>query len=386
MITDAERRQRLIERHHLGRTASDGSAAVRSVAAFHSSDPVTPHLGLWARVEGFSRSDLDALLAEERVLWRMHAMRRTLFIVPTDEAAIYLAGAAVDIHRKERKRVEGWLAADMGDRAGPWLDEATDRVVAVLAAGGEWSTGDVGAAVPELKRTIQVGSGKWVTETPLISRLLFLLAMEGKIVRTLPSGSWRASNYRWAATDRWFGARPAAMDEQEARAGLLDRYLETHGPATLKDIRWWTGWTAANSRAALTDIGAGPVELESGATGYLAADDPGVGRPAGTVAFLPGLDPTPMGWKERDWYLGPHAGPLFDTNGNAGPMVWTEGRVVGGWGQRPDGTVAYELLEDVDGSTRDAIEGERKRLEEWLDGEVVSIRFRTPLERQIAAS
>ena len=71
----------------------------------------------------------------------------------------------------------------------------------------------------------------------------------------------------------------------------------------------------------------------SGATGYvLAGDLEPTPRPEPVAALLPTLDPTTMGWKERDWYLGAHAGRLlFDGNGNAGPTIWWDGRVVGGW-------------------------------------------------------
>ena len=57
------------------------------------------------------------------------------------------------------------------------------------------------------------------------------------------------------------------------------------------------------------------------------------------AALLPGLDPTTMGWQDRGWFLGEHAKALFDTNGNAGPTLWWDGRVVGGWAQRRSGEV-----------------------------------------------
>ena len=46
-----------------------------------------------------------------------------------------------------------------------------------------------------------------------------------------------------------------------------------------------------------------------------------------------------MGWYDRDWYLGGHRSQVFDTNGNAGPTIWWNGRVVGGWTQDGDGRV-----------------------------------------------
>ena len=44
----------------------------------------------------------------------------------------------------------------------------------------------------------------------------------------------------------------------------------------------------------------------------LTADDlefPGDVAPVATL--LPALDPTPMGWQERDWFLGQHRSALF---------------------------------------------------------------------------
>jgi hypothetical protein len=90
-----------------------------------------------------------------------------------------------------------------------------------------------------------------------------------------------------------------------------------------------------------------------------------------------------MGWKERDWYLNGHQEQLFDTNGNAGPTAWANGRIVGGWGQTPDGNVVYELLEPVAHGIRDSIDAEAKRLTIWLDGAVLRPRFPTPLEKRL---
>ena len=100
---------------------------------------------------------------------------------------------------------------------------------------------------------------------------------------------------------------------------------------------------------------------------------------------LPTLDPTTMGWKERDWYLGEHVSVLFDRNGNAGPTVWWDGRVVGGWAQRKDGEVVFRLLEDVGGEAEQAVAAEAERLAAWLGDVRVAPGFLPPFQRGLVA-
>jgi Winged helix DNA-binding domain len=109
-------------------------------------------------------------------------------------------------------------------------------------------------------------------------------------------------------------------------------------------------------------------------------DDPG-----DWAALLPALDPTVMGWSDRSWFLGTHGKALFDVNGNAGPTIWLNGRIVGGWAQRTDGEIAIRLLEDVAAEHRRLIDAEAERLRTWLADVRVTPRFRTPTERELTA-
>ena len=101
------------------------------------------------------------------------------------------------------------------------------------------------------------------------------------------------------------------------------------------------------------------------------------------AALLPGLDPTTMGWAERDWYLGPHKPAIFDTSGNAGPTVWWDGRIVGGWTQHQGGEIVWRLIDDIGAEGRRAVEREAARLQRWLGGTVVIPRFSTPLYEEL---
>ena len=90
------------------------------------------------------------------------------------------------------------------------------------------------------------------------------------------------------------------------------------------------------------------------------------------------LDPTVMGWKQRDFYLGPHAPELFDRNGNAGTTAWADGRGVGCWTQGAAGDVRVHLLEEVGGDVRRALDAEADRLTRWLDGQRVGTVYPSP--------
>ena len=99
------------------------------------------------------------------------------------------------------------------------------------------------------------------------------------------------------------------------------------------------------------------------------------------MALLPGLDPTTMGWKQRSWYLDPEvAAAVFDRNGNGGPTVWVDGRIVGSWVQRRDGTIAVRLLTDVGAERHDEIDLAATGLQELLGDVRFSVRFPAPVQ------
>jgi hypothetical protein len=151
------------------------------------------------------------------------------------------------------------------------------------------------------------------------------------------------------------------------------------------DLKWWTGLTLGQVRKALGALDVEEVDLE-GTPGVVLADDTGpTPAPEPWVALLPSLDPTTMGWQQRGWYLGDHGKELFDTNGNAGPTVWSDGKVVGGWAQRKTGEVVFRMLEDVGRAVTGAVEAEAARLTAWLGAVRVTPRFPTPLQRQLSA-
>ena len=383
----AERRARLVRRHHLSGAAADVVGVTGDLVGLHSSDPASVFLAAHARVRGFEIEHLERALYEDRRLARVLGMRRTMFVVPVASVPVIHGACTRALARRERKRTiqfieEGGVAKD-GKR---WLSKVESATLQLLEERGTATAVELSRELPALRKKIPVGAGtRWEGTIGASTRVLFLLANDGKILRTRPRGSWLSTQYEWAPMHAWLGVDVNELDERHARAELVRLWLRAFGPGTQTDIKWWTGWTLAQAKAALTDVDAIEVDLE-GSPGFVLPEDiEPVRPPRPSAALLPALDPTIMGWFERDWYLGDHRPALYDRNGNAGPTVWWDGRVVGGWATRPGGEVVVRLLEDVGAEAEAAIEEESTKLERWLNGVNVIPRFRTPLERTLSA-
>lgn len=376
-------------RHRLTNTTrtDDVARIADDLVALHSTDPVTVHLSAAVRMRTPALPSVDAALYEERTLVRHHAMRRTLWVFGRDVARLAHHAATRDVARVQRRQILQQLAG--GGIADPeaWAAAATDAITALLVEAGPLTAREIGQQLPDLAVPLTLGSGSSLTTQSAHSRVLLLMGFEGRVLRTRPTGTWINGQYRWAAAEAWLdGGLGEPLDPAAAAAGLARRYLRAFGPVTRADLRWWAGWTAATTDRALAAVGAVEVALDGG-TGFVLPDDLGDGddEPAEpSVVLLPGLDPTTMGWKERGFHLDPdHARLLFDRNGNGGPGIWVDGRMVGGWVQRPDGTIAVRLLADVGSERRELVDDAAHELEKLFGDVRFTVRFPAPLQAEL---
>jgi hypothetical protein len=383
-----ERRGRLAVRHHLAPSsrAENVVDVATDLVGLHATDPATVYLAAAARMRAGAVDAIERALYEDRTLVRMLGMRRTMFVVPVELAGIVQEACARAIAVQERRRLVQMLDEAAIPEAAKWLEELEKLAQRALALRGEATAAELGADEPRLRQQLVLAQGKSYEATVSVStRVLLLLAAQGRIVRGRPRGSWISSQYRWAPIDAWLPDGLGEWTTETARVELVRRWLAAFGPAPISDLRWWTGWTLGDVKRALASIGPLEVDLDGLAGLALPGDLKPLPAPEPWVALLPALDPTVMGWSQRTWFLGEHGPVLFDRNGNAGPTVWWDGRIVGGWAQRRDGQIAYRLLEDVGAQAVTAVEQEADRLARWLGPVRVTPRFRTPLELELIA-
>jgi hypothetical protein len=188
----AQRRARLGRRHHLATRAGTVEEVAADLVGLHSSDPASVYLAAWARVRDFTPAALERALYEERTLLRMLGMRRTMFVVDPALGAVMDAACTKALVGGERRRLIG-LLEDQGIArdGGRWIRRVSDKTVAAIEARGSATATELTTDVPELREKLVMGEGKtWGGTVGVSTRILFLLATEGRIVGGRARGAW----------------------------------------------------------------------------------------------------------------------------------------------------------------------------------------------------
>lgn len=301
-----------------GRLRVSAADAVRVLTPLQGQFPPAPFLALAARVEGFTRADLEAAIAARTVV-KSTLMRLTLHLAAADDYPAY--------HQLARQaRMRAWR------KAFAHLDE--ERVLADLRA---WF------ATPRSNAEIRerVGALDGVEDNPYAP--IFFARTLLPLVQLPPAGHWDDRG-RGAA----FVADPRPLPSpEEASAVVLRRYLAAFGPASRRDVAAWAG-------AAQRDFAFERVETVSyrDENGTELLDLPGAPLPDASTSLPPRLlghwDQPLLAYADRDRIIPPELLALKLTI-SGDPTVTVDGRVAASWSYAiEDDTITIEITPHTD--------------------------------------
>jgi winged helix DNA-binding protein len=327
----------------LHRPAGYGHPAdvARAICGAQAQDLRAGRLAFRARSARLRAADVDRARTEERSLVRTWAMRGTMHLLASDDAA--------------------WLV--------PLFEPA-------LAAFSQRRLGRLGVdsrtqerALREIGRALEDGP---LLRSELVERLerkgiaidaarrvhVFRLATARGISCLGPD----AGGQTCLALERdWLGPR-SAHDRESALAELALRYSRAFGPATEADFAGWAGLGLREIRSALERAAPGLTRVR------LRDEDAwmtkgAARRPrAGAVRLLPAWDTYLLGHRDRRFLAGPRQWRrIMPGGGMLRPTIVRDGAALGVWGSRRSGAriqVELEPFAELDGSTRAAIEAE----------------------------
>jgi hypothetical protein len=288
------------------------------------------YIGLWTRVEGFTRSDLDDAL-EQRLVVQGTLLRSTIHLV---------------------SRADYWpmAAAIRGGRKAWWLRvrRETDPVAMdadVVRLRDHLRDG------PQRAKDIEAGLGLSIQACNQWTEL----------VRVPPSGTWakrRADLY--ATAEDWIGRE--RVSEDDGTEHLVARYLGAFGPAAVADIASWAGVAKPQVQAAVDRMA--PRLRPYGQLVDLAdatLPDPDTPVP---VRFLPVWDAITLVHARRTGVLPEaHRTVLFNSkNPQSFHTFMVDGRIAGTWKHTPSG-VELAPFGTLSKSARAALDEEAERLD-----------------------
>jgi len=123
------------------------------------------------------------------------------------------------------------------------------------------------------------------------------------------------------------------LSREEGLAKLALRYFESHGPATVLDFSWWSGFSPTVCKSTINAI---KLQLNcitiDNQDYWLGKTNPDVGHFQESVHFLPAFDEILISYKTREAsILIEHQSKAFTNNGIFKPIIIENGKVIGTW-------------------------------------------------------
>lgn len=323
---DAQRRR--LARQLLGaERGDDATQVVHRLLAVQAQDLAGARLAIRARTRGLTVLDVDAALADRRLVvsW---LCRGTLHLVT---AADYwwlhpLTTPQLGTTVARRLHQEG-VGGDQAERGIALVAEAVRRH---------------GPHTRAQLRDVLDAAGVPTAGQALVY-VLYAATLRGLLVRGPASG---ARDQAYVDPRTWLGPPPAPVPPERALARLGARYLAGHGPAGAADLVTWAGITLGAARRALPDVRPG----QDGDQPH----DPA--PPLPPPRLLGPFDPILHGWADRSAIVGHHRG-VVTSNGVFRPIALVQGRAVGTWSLAGN-RVTLTLLEPVAPAALAALEAE----------------------------
>jgi hypothetical protein len=323
-------RQLLLERKKLGLVA-----ALERVAGLQAQWAPAPYVGLWTRVAGFRRAQLERGLLSKRVV-RAVLMRGTIHLV--SRADYHRFGAAVG--------APPWLKPEAGKLAETLHD-------AIRAFGSEPRTR---AEVSEFL------ASEHGIEQPLAEAVWYGLRTRGRLTHAPESGLWRAPGLT-----RYVALEHEPVDAAGARAELVRRYLGAFGPATRADIAEWSGLRVRDLEQPLETLE--PLQRFRDERGRELLDLARAPRPSGDVPapvrFMPRFDNLVLSHKDRTRVLAEDHRAGVIEGGWVKSTFLVDGFVAGVW-EVDGGRVQPEPFVSLTRTQKAEVADEARRLEAWL--------------------
>jgi len=286
---------------------------VRHMGAMQAQDYPGAKWAIGLRLPGSREQDIEQAVRDRTIL-RTWPQRGTIHFVVPEEVGWRLSLSTPRILAKAKTRHAN-LKLD-----GATFDKALNLFTTALQ-------GDKQLSRPNMMDVLEDGGISTANQRGY--HILWYLAQNGRLC----FGPLEGKQVTFALLDEWI-PKTDDIPRDEALKRLTCSYFVSHGPATMQDLMWWSGMTAADIKLGIELAKPSITSIDTGGKTYwMDKNIAGIDLPTPSVHLLPGFDEYMLGYKDRTAVLDPqHMLKIVPgMNGMFAATVVIDGKIEGVW-------------------------------------------------------
>jgi hypothetical protein len=314
--------QFVLKKQYLSKSPKDVNFVdiINNLYGLHATVPTTPYLSLFARLNNFTKQDLDNELYIKRNLGKIRFVRKTVYVLSKNELSTAFSATKEMIGTISMPHLFEYLGVSHNE-----YRIFSKKIIEILKENA--------MTTKEIKKEIDKSKN--------ISGIVNLMCDQGLLIRGKPKSGWKSNIHNYHLfNDLYPDVNLNSVDETEAQKKVVRKYIHTFEPVTENDIRWWTGFKKGVVREILDDFNKEitQIDIDGLQKKYLMFEqnmkilDNIHELKEPIINLLPKLDNYIMGYKDRQRYLDDTFYEyIFDRSGNATNIIMMNGKIIGVW-------------------------------------------------------
>lgn len=346
---------RLVAQKLFKTSSSSPQEVVKHFGAMQAQDYAMAKWAIGSRCDS-SEKEIEEAVNSAKII-RTHILRPTWHFVASDDIYWMLELSAPQV-----KRFTNSAAKKFG-----YDEKKLNQVnssIEKLLAGNNHLTRDEIMQELNIKKTSK--------EDFLSAAIMMNAELDGLVC----NGRMKGKQITYALLEERVSKPKSKLSKEEALAKLAQRYFESHGPATLLDFSWWSGFAPTICKNAISAI-----ELQLGSitidnqTFWFKKNNGKEDSFRESVHFLPAFDEILISYKTREASFNTeHQSKVFTNNGIFKPIILENGKVIGIWKRtikKDHVKIETEFFNETENSKKEILFEGIKAFEHYMETKIV---------------